>query len=288
MAGSSAHRRSVSVEVTDRERERMLAWRTSASAADAMPGSPWSSPRRGSGPRSRSSPSTRVPNPGDVHAALEQLLDELGSPERRPFDEPERELAASVTRSAAPSFWTRWSATCRAPETTPTATAAYAFAAAVELGLARDQRRVGARGREVARGRERLRARRGAGEARRRADRGGTGIARLAGSPGAPSWPVARAFPIRSASGSTPSGSASTEAARRAWPETGSRSSRGSCALPAPATRPCAAPAPGGTSPEERRRGAVDAASRRRRRRARPARDRRPGSDARARRRQRQ
>ena len=26
------------------------------------------------------------PNPGDVHAALEQLLDELGSPERRPFE----------------------------------------------------------------------------------------------------------------------------------------------------------------------------------------------------------
>ena len=84
MAGVVGAARSVSVEVTDRQPERMLAWRTSwgdaerARIALELAAEGWGTSVSIVAQHSR-------PNPCDVHAALEQLLDELGSPERRPF-----------------------------------------------------------------------------------------------------------------------------------------------------------------------------------------------------------
>ena len=75
----------VSVEVTNRERERLLAWRASGAQAGRarialqLAEKGWGTSVSIVAQHSRS-------NPGDVHAALEQLLDELGSPERRPFE----------------------------------------------------------------------------------------------------------------------------------------------------------------------------------------------------------
>ena len=84
MAGLVGTAEPVPVEVTDREpgADPRLALRRSRGRRR---GSRSSSPRRASAPRSRSPPSTAA-RPSDADAALEQLLDELGSPERRPFE----------------------------------------------------------------------------------------------------------------------------------------------------------------------------------------------------------
>jgi hypothetical protein len=85
MAGVVGGSRSVSVEVTDRERERMLAWRTSGAEVDEARIALELAEKEFGTSVSIVAQHSR-PNPHDVHAALEQLLDELGSPERRPFE----------------------------------------------------------------------------------------------------------------------------------------------------------------------------------------------------------
>jgi hypothetical protein len=85
MAGVVGRSESVSVEVTHRERERMLAWRTSETevgrARIAL-----QLAEKGFGTSVSIVAQHSRPDARDVHAALEQLLDELGSPERRPFE----------------------------------------------------------------------------------------------------------------------------------------------------------------------------------------------------------
>jgi len=84
MAGGVGTSQSVSVEVTDRQPERMLAWRTSGvQAGDArialeLAAEGWGTSVSIVAQHSR-------PDSGDVDTVLEQLLDELGSPARRPF-----------------------------------------------------------------------------------------------------------------------------------------------------------------------------------------------------------
>ena len=85
MAGVVGRPQSVSVEVTGRERERMLAWRTSGTDTDEARIALELAEKEFGTSVSIVAQHTR-PNPRDVHAALEQLLDELGSPERRPFE----------------------------------------------------------------------------------------------------------------------------------------------------------------------------------------------------------
>jgi hypothetical protein len=85
MAGVVGSSQSVSVEVTHRRPERLLAWRTSGSetgpAQIAL-----ELAEKGFGTSVSIVAQHSRPNPGDVIATLEQLLDELGSPERRPFE----------------------------------------------------------------------------------------------------------------------------------------------------------------------------------------------------------
>jgi hypothetical protein len=85
MAGVVGESRSVSVEVTDREREHLLAWRTSG-AEGGRARIALKLAEKGFGTSVSIVAQHSRPNPCDVHAALEQLLDELGSPERRPFE----------------------------------------------------------------------------------------------------------------------------------------------------------------------------------------------------------
>ena len=85
MAGVVGTSQPVSVEVTDRERERVLAWRTGVGATDRARIALELAEKEFGTSVSIMAQHSR-PNPDDVHAALEQLLDELGSPERRPFE----------------------------------------------------------------------------------------------------------------------------------------------------------------------------------------------------------
>jgi hypothetical protein len=84
MAGVVGSTQSVPVEVTDRQPERMLAWRTSGVEAERarialeLAAEGWGTSVSIVAQHSRS-------DSGHVDAVLEQLLDELGSPERRPF-----------------------------------------------------------------------------------------------------------------------------------------------------------------------------------------------------------
>ena len=85
MTGVVGGSQSVSVEVTDRERERMLAWRTSGTETDEARIALELAEKEFGTSVSIVAQHSRA-NPDHVHAALEQLLDELGSPERRPFE----------------------------------------------------------------------------------------------------------------------------------------------------------------------------------------------------------
>ena len=84
MAGVVGRSQSVSVEVTHRQPERMLAWRTSGtetgSARIAL-----ELAEKGFGTSVSIVAQHSRPDSGGVDTVLEQLLDELGSPERRPF-----------------------------------------------------------------------------------------------------------------------------------------------------------------------------------------------------------
>jgi hypothetical protein len=74
----------VEVEVTDRDPQRILAWRANGSShrrgriAIELA-------ERGFGTAVRITAQHTSSDPAGADAALEQLLDELGSPERRPF-----------------------------------------------------------------------------------------------------------------------------------------------------------------------------------------------------------
>ena len=88
MGGLLSSEQPIPVEVTDREPERILAWR-------ARNGEPALAARhariaielaeKGFGTAVSITAQHAAPDPGAALDALEQLLDELGSPERRPF-----------------------------------------------------------------------------------------------------------------------------------------------------------------------------------------------------------
>lgn len=75
----------VPVDVTRREPGRILAWRSTARGAGgtriAM-----ELAEKGFGTSVSITAQHSRPDPNEADAALEQLLDELGSPERRPFE----------------------------------------------------------------------------------------------------------------------------------------------------------------------------------------------------------
>ena len=88
MGGLVGTARPIPVEVTDREPERILAWRTRNGAP------PGESPRariaielaeKGFGTSVSITAQHAAPDPAVAITALEQLLDELASPKRRPF-----------------------------------------------------------------------------------------------------------------------------------------------------------------------------------------------------------
>jgi len=83
MAGVVGTPPPVSVEVTERNPERLLVWRA-AGRGDARIAVELE--EKGFGTCVSITAAHATCRPGEVEAALEQLLDELGSPERRPFE----------------------------------------------------------------------------------------------------------------------------------------------------------------------------------------------------------
>ena len=83
MAGLVGARQPVSVEVTEREPERVLAWRSSVPTASAQIAVELA--ESGFGTAVRITARHTRPDPAEAIAALEGLLDELGTPGRRPF-----------------------------------------------------------------------------------------------------------------------------------------------------------------------------------------------------------
>lgn len=73
----------LAVEVVDRERERVLAWRSAEPGTHARIAIELA--ESGFGTAVRITAQHSRPNAAEAIAALEGLLDELGSPERRPF-----------------------------------------------------------------------------------------------------------------------------------------------------------------------------------------------------------
>jgi len=84
MAGLVGSPAPVAVEVTDRDPQRILAWRANGSSGErgriAI-----ELAERGFGTAVQITAQHATSDPASAGAALEQLLDELGSPERRPF-----------------------------------------------------------------------------------------------------------------------------------------------------------------------------------------------------------
>jgi len=88
MAGLVGAARPIAVEVTDREPERILAWRArngDAPTASAHARIAIELAEKGFGTSVSITAQHSTPDPAAAIAALEGLLDELGSPERRPF-----------------------------------------------------------------------------------------------------------------------------------------------------------------------------------------------------------
>jgi hypothetical protein len=83
MAGLVGSRQPVSVEVTDSEAERVLAWRCTESGAYARIAIELA--ESGFGTAVQITAQHSRPDGDAATATLEDLLDELGSPERRPF-----------------------------------------------------------------------------------------------------------------------------------------------------------------------------------------------------------
>ena len=73
----------VRVDVTDRQPERVLAWRMAGAGGEARIAIELA--EKGFGTSVSITAEHAGPQPSRAEAALEQLLDELGSPERRPF-----------------------------------------------------------------------------------------------------------------------------------------------------------------------------------------------------------
>ncbi len=71
----------IPVDVTDRDPERILAWRTARGATRIA----LELAEKGFGTAVSLTAEHERADPAEAEAALEQLLDELGSPERRPF-----------------------------------------------------------------------------------------------------------------------------------------------------------------------------------------------------------
>jgi hypothetical protein len=85
MAGLVGTPPPVPVQVTDRRPERALAWSTAGNGS----GGAWIAlelAEKGFGTSVSITAEHSRPDPDGADAALEQLLDELGSPERRPFE----------------------------------------------------------------------------------------------------------------------------------------------------------------------------------------------------------
>jgi len=76
----------LAVEVTAREPERIIAWRCAQPQAHARIAIELAD--SGFGTAVEITAQHSRPDPGEAIAALEELLDELGSPERRPFAGP--------------------------------------------------------------------------------------------------------------------------------------------------------------------------------------------------------
>jgi hypothetical protein len=83
MGGLIGTKQPIAVQVTDREPERVLAWRSAEPGSFARIAIELA--ESGFGTAVRITAQHSRPDPGEAHAALEGLLDELGSPERRPF-----------------------------------------------------------------------------------------------------------------------------------------------------------------------------------------------------------
>ncbi|MGH2985563.1 MAG: hypothetical protein ACRDLO_02610 [Solirubrobacterales bacterium] len=83
MGGLTGSRRPVAVEVTDRDPGRVLAWRSAESGTHGRIALELA--ESGFGTAVAITAQHTRPDPGEAIAALEGLLDELGSPERRPF-----------------------------------------------------------------------------------------------------------------------------------------------------------------------------------------------------------
>jgi hypothetical protein len=83
MGGLVGTPRPVAVEVTEREPERILAWRAAQGGGDAAIAIELA--ESGFGTSVAITAQHSHDDPGEAIAALEGLLDELGSPERRPF-----------------------------------------------------------------------------------------------------------------------------------------------------------------------------------------------------------
>jgi hypothetical protein len=87
MAGLVGSAQPIPVEVTDRNPERILAWRAQNGNAGAAAHARIAIElaEKGFGTSVSITAQHSAPDPAAAIAALEQLLDELGSPERRPF-----------------------------------------------------------------------------------------------------------------------------------------------------------------------------------------------------------
>lgn len=83
MGGLLGARQPIPVEVTDREPQRVLAWR--AAEPDSSTRIAIELAARGFGTAVRITAQHSRPNAAEAIAALEGLLDELGTPGRRPF-----------------------------------------------------------------------------------------------------------------------------------------------------------------------------------------------------------
>jgi hypothetical protein len=84
MAGLVGQAPPIQVEVTDREPERILAWRATGSGVGRVRIA-LELAEKGFGTAVEITAEHSRQDPGGVDAALEGLLDELGSPERQPF-----------------------------------------------------------------------------------------------------------------------------------------------------------------------------------------------------------
>ena len=83
MGGLLGSAQPVRIEITEREPERVLAWRAADPAASGRIAIELA--ESGFGTAVRITAKHSRPDPAEAIEALEGLLDELGSPERRPF-----------------------------------------------------------------------------------------------------------------------------------------------------------------------------------------------------------